>query len=195
MLVFGASASGLDIAESLAETAGHVYLSYSRPGIKRTKTYNPGPRMTIKPGGIDEIGDTWVRFVGDNEDEQVDIDAIVWCTGYRKTFPFISASTGLSTPEKENVVMGLYKQTICRNYPTLAVFNLSEFNAAFVQSEVQAKYFLQLHKKGIVPSQAEMEKAEEKMTQWMARHGVTARQRHACIGPSFFNFPYLIKVI
>lgn len=49
-------------------------------------------------------------------------DVIVYCTGYKYTFPFLSVDCGISV--EDNYVKPLYKHCININFPTMAVIGV-----------------------------------------------------------------------
>ncbi len=48
--------------------------------------------------------------------------------------------TGISCVEEGHVVEGLYRETTCIRYPTLAILNLTDVNAPWVQADIQSRY-------------------------------------------------------
>ncbi len=50
--------------------------------------------------------------------------------------------TGISCVEEGHVVEGLYRETTCIRYPTLAILNLTDVNAPWVQADIQSRYGL-----------------------------------------------------
>jgi hypothetical protein len=55
---------------------------------------------------------------------------LVWC----------KEETGVSCVEEGHVVEGLYRETTCIRYPTLAILNLTDVNAPWVQADIQSRY-------------------------------------------------------
>jgi len=190
VVVFGGSASGLDLMEDIRQTARTVYFSLGRPGLVLASGYNYGANVSRK-GGIREIGENWIKFEG--EDDQTQVDTIVWCTGYVKSFPYLGPETGVLHQEENRVLSGLYKHVICMRHPTLAVINLIEFNLPWILADVQTQYFLTLHKRGILPSMDKMTVYEAEYTRWMECVGSPPRRRHFSRGANFFILPTYIK--
>jgi hypothetical protein len=54
----------------------------------------------------------------------------------------VQEETGISCVEEGHVVEGLYRETTCIRYPTLAILNLTDVNAPWVQADIQSRYKL-----------------------------------------------------
>jgi dimethylaniline monooxygenase (N-oxide forming) len=80
-----------------------------------------------------------VTFI-DNSYQQ--IDTVLYCTGYRYTFPFLSVDCGLSV--NDNCVEPLYKHVININMPTLAIIGLPNFVCPNQMFDFQVQFFLTL---------------------------------------------------
>jgi hypothetical protein len=52
----------------------------------------------------------------------------------------VQEETGISCVEEGHVVEGLYRETTCIRYPTLAILNLTDVNAPWVQADIQSRY-------------------------------------------------------
>ncbi len=47
---------------------------------------------------------------------------------------------GISCEEDGHVVAGLYRQTTCIRYPTLAILGLTDVNSPWINADIQSKY-------------------------------------------------------
>jgi hypothetical protein len=106
------------------------------------------------------INERGVRF----EDGRIetDIDAIVYCTGYFYSYPFLRS---LHPPvvTTGHRVRGLYKQLFNINHPTLAFTALPQKVVPFPISEVQSAAIAKVWANKLsLPGKEEMQMAEEK---------------------------------
>ena len=59
-----------------------------------------------------------------------------------------SAGTVTATWRRDrdgHVEEGLYRQTTCIRYPTLAIINLTDINSPWVQADIQTRYVLRVY--------------------------------------------------
>ena len=68
------------------------------------------------------------------------VDAIICCTGYRHSFPFLSADCGVSVVS-EGVVAPLFKDTVCMGRQNLAFIGLHLYGS-WLLFEYQAKFLV-----------------------------------------------------
>lgn len=100
VLVIGAGPSGMDLANEISKVAKRVTLSHHQ---------NPEPKtvfasnVDMRPD-VDRLTETGVVFV---DGTVHDYSVIVYCTGYKYTFPFLSIDCGISVDD--NFVQPLYK--------------------------------------------------------------------------------------
>lgn len=114
VLIIGTGPSGIDIANGISTVATHVYISSHKHNPNRI---NPSNVSTV--GSVNEFTATGAIFVDGTQHE---IDEIIFCTGYKTEFPFLSTDCGLSVTD--NFVQPLYKSVINIIYPTMAVIGL-----------------------------------------------------------------------
>ena len=67
-------------------------------------------------------------------------DALIYCTGYKQTFPFLDESCGIKVDD--NYVYPLYKHTINVNFPTMCFMGINTFVVAFNMFHVKVIIFL-----------------------------------------------------
>ena len=159
VLVVGGGPSGSDIGSQVMAVC-------KKPLLNSVQT-----SALIKLGGGDKVevppiaeylpDERSVRF-GDGRIE-MDIDAIIYCTGYLYSYPFLkSLEPPLVTTGRR--VIGLYKQLFHIGHPTLAFTALSQKVIPFPLSEAQAAVISKVwSNKLLLPSVQEME-AWEKQT-------------------------------
>ncbi|XP_060066421.1 uncharacterized protein LOC132546720 [Ylistrum balloti] len=110
----GAAASGQDISVDVSTAAKQVYMCHRKPSLQ---TYLPD-NLEQKPG-IKKVKEHSVVF---ENDEEVEVDALMFCTGYRFCFPFLSPECHVST-ENERITP-LYKHIIHTKYTSLSLIGI-----------------------------------------------------------------------
>lgn len=78
------------------------------------------PSQLIQVMEISRIEKNKVYFINGNS---VQVDAIIYCTGYLITFPFLDESCGITVDN--NYVYPLYKHMININYPTMCFLGMN----------------------------------------------------------------------
>eukprot|EP00752_Nemacystus_decipiens_P014315 g12734.t1 len=132
VLCVGSRSSGTDIAREVSSVADVVHVC-DRNNLVTTQG---GERDNIwwRPALERFEGENGVRFK-DGEFEEV--DTVVWCTGYKYSFPFLEGSGLLSAPVSERV-HPLYEQVFHVRYPSLSFIGLPQSIVPFPMFEVQA---------------------------------------------------------
>lgn len=133
VLCLGAGASGQDIAMDMLSHAKQVYLCHRHAPLQ---TPLP-PGMHQKPG-VHRVYADKVELEGG---EIVSIDAILFCTGYRYTFPFLSPDCGLSVDQEERVTP-LWKHVIHPNLPSLSIIGVPKKICPFPLFDCQVQLVL-----------------------------------------------------
>ena len=169
VVVLGAGSSGLDIAMELSGTAKEVTLSHNRDRLK-----SPLPGNVTESLGIKLIKENSVEFLDGKEKP---VDAILYCTGYHYSYPFLSEKCGLGTHDER--VTPLYKHLIHTRLPSLCIIGVCKIICPFPQFDVQAQFFLKTLEGAIkLPSQEEMERETERDFQQRLSSGFPARYAH-----------------
>ncbi|KAJ4408193.1 monooxygenase [Gnomoniopsis sp. IMI 355080] len=158
VLVVGNAASGLDIASQISRHCkSPLLLSVHEP----TPEENLAHVRAEEVPAIEEflVEDKGVRF-SDGRVEK-DFDAIVYCTGYLFSFPFLESLTpGLVSDGRR--VYGLYKHLFHIDHPTLSFPGLPIRVVPFPVSEAQAAVFAGVWSNSLsLPSTKEMSRWEE----------------------------------
>lgn len=122
-----------------------------------------------------ELTETGAVFA---DGSQHDIDDIVYCTGYKMTFPFLSADCGICVDQ--NYVEPLFKHVINANYPTMAFIGLS-FAAALTQMfDIQVRFAMKfLNGEKSLPSTADMKADIERYVGISRAAGVPKHKLHS----------------
>lgn len=120
--------------------------------------------MLISPAVAEYLLDERaVRF----EDGRIEknIDAIVYCTGYLYSYPFLRSITPPVVTDGRRV-RDLYQQLFNINYPTLAFIALSQKSFPFPQSEAQGAALAKVWANKLsLPTKQEMQDSERKQVE------------------------------
>ncbi|EGX92605.1 dimethylaniline monooxygenase, putative [Cordyceps militaris CM01] len=120
VIVVGNSVSGRELSEELVGVAkGAVYLSRRSPAIWEGD--EPRPGIVWKPVISEYRQDGAILF--SDGTTLADIDAIIYCTGYKPSFPFWNheANGGPLFDYRANRLIGSYQHVFFREFPTLGV--------------------------------------------------------------------------
>jgi hypothetical protein len=172
VVLWGAAASGTDISREIATTATSVdWCGAALAGRYPTGSVG-GVRTRAEPIGFDRQGNLLLS------DQQVltDIDTFMFCTGYEYRFPFLSRDI---VNVQDNWVRPLYQELVVPRHPTLAFIGLPYLVVPFPLFEIQARWFARcLAGQFDLPSQAQMEAAQEARLQQFRHAGVKTRHYH-----------------
>jgi hypothetical protein len=133
VIVIGALASGIDISSQISSVCTAPLLLSVKvvPNIP-----NPNPKIQYVPQIVEFLPTTRsVRFA-DNHTES-DIDAIIFCTGYLYSFPFLSHLDPPVITDGQRA-RELWHQLFYRPVPTLAFLALPQRIVPFPFSEAQS---------------------------------------------------------
>lgn len=173
VIVVGNSASGHDVCADLVSVAQlPVYVSL------RSKSKwdgdEPPAGVAWKPTIKEFSQDGRVIF---SDDTFLDnIDAVIYCTGYKASFPFWNETTNKRPlwDYQSDKLIGSYQHTFFRDFPTLGIIGLPR-TLTFRSFEYQAIALARLwsNRNSIsLPSTAEQENWERKQAErTRARHG------------------------
>lgn len=134
VVLLGSSVSGHDLAREIATVAREVYLS--------GRLFAEAPPLACQAGPVKRCPPV-VRFaetdvVLANGEIVADVDAFIFCTGYRYRFPFL-ATTVASV--HQNRVQGLYRQLVPVAAPRCAFIGLPFRIVPFPLFQRQARWF------------------------------------------------------
>jgi dimethylaniline monooxygenase (N-oxide forming) len=131
------------------------------------------PNIIQKPD-VAELTQCGARFTDDSTES---FDDIVYCTGYRYTFPFLSIDCEISC--EKNYVKPLFKHCLNINRPTMAVIGLPINNCPFQTFDLQIRFCLTfMTKRKLLPSREEMLKMTEMEMNERWQRGITQRKAH-----------------
>ncbi len=146
-----------------------VFLCHRKEQLK-----SPLPDNLTQAPGIKEIKGNIVIF--DNA-EEAKVDALIFCTGYRFVFPFLTPECHLEIIDER--VSPLYKHIVHTEYPSLSFMGLCKIVCPFPQFHCQVLFVLAaLTGQMTLPSKVDMDKDTEKDYQWRLAQGMPHRHAH-----------------
>ncbi|CAL1685616.1 unnamed protein product [Lasius platythorax] len=135
VLVLGAASSGIDIGIDLSKYAACVYLSHNHDRLT-----SPLPSNMIQVAGIESIDKTTFRLRDGTTVD--DINVLIFCTGYKYSFPFLNENCGIRIDN--NYVTPLYKHLINIEHPSMCIVGIPTVVVPFPMFHMQVQYFLAL---------------------------------------------------
>ncbi|KYM80459.1 Flavin-containing monooxygenase FMO GS-OX-like 3 [Atta colombica] len=131
--ILGASWSGIDIAMEVLQYADKVYLSHNLPEQLKSKISS---NLEQKPG-VQSIQGNIFTF---RDSSTVEVDDFIFCTGYKFTYPFMSAKVEIRTDDDH--VEPVYKHLVHMDYTNLFFMGLPAMVIPFPLFHIQAQYIL-----------------------------------------------------
>ncbi|XP_014665734.1 PREDICTED: senecionine N-oxygenase-like isoform X2 [Priapulus caudatus] len=135
--ILGGGPSAFDLALDLGRHASNVIVSVGQADrLKLQEQYAAGklPPNIIVVKWPEVIGENAIRFA--DRDSADDVDAIIYCTGYRHSYPFLDESCGITIKGGKRV-RPLFKHMINTKYQTMmfinAMVNVFDFTLAYAQ--------------------------------------------------------------
>lgn len=175
VLVVGAGPSGMDLALEISRKARHVTLSH----------HSKEPFRTIFPSNLDQkpdIAELTRNGAVYKDGTQENFTVILYCTGYRYSFPFLNQNCGVIV--EDNYVHPLYKHCININHPTMAFIGLPYYVCAAQMFDLQTRFCLKYYSgEKTLPTREEMlaDMHEQMKQKWM--QGYRKSQAHM-MGPA-----------
>ena len=184
--IFGAAASGVDIAREIAEVAQAVYWC-ADDHVFADSGKQVNLELLPSPVGFNDSGDL---RVGDERLVE-DLDAFMFCTGYHYAFPFLEEGIVLVD---DNWVRPLYRDMVPPDDPTIVFIGIPYSVIPFPLFELQAKWFAQTLSGKIEMKSADKMAFELKMEQerYIAK-GRKARNYHKLGSGQFAYMDLLAK--
>ncbi|XP_062558931.1 uncharacterized protein LOC134223755 [Armigeres subalbatus] len=173
VVVIGGSHSGMDVAIAAAPLAKELALSH-----RCSERLNIFYDKVVQKPEIARIYENEVEFVDGTR--QI-CDVLVYCTGYRTSFPFLSVDCGITV--EENHVQPLYKHCINIRQPSMALIGLP-FNACFtLMVDLQVRFCIKFFSGGkSLPTQEEMAADTRADEEERAAKGFIKREAHMLAG-------------
>ena len=133
VVCLGGGQSGRDISQELCTVSSRVVLSHRVPRRLGEDPLIEKPPITA----IHEDG-TSVEFEDGSVEEN--IDAIIMCTGYEFTFPFLDPTCRVTVSEDGRNVHNLYMQVFNMDHPSMAFIGLPVKVLPFPLFDIQCKW-------------------------------------------------------
>lgn len=170
VLVIGAGPSGMDIANEISKFVKQVTISHHLNEPLKTKFRD---NLDQKPD-VRRLTRNGVEFVDGSKREY---SVILYCTGYKYTFPFLSVDCGVFC--EENFVHPLYKHCLSINRTMLAFIGLPFYVCAAQMFDLQSKFCLTfMTGRKILPSKSEMIRDYESEMNERKMKGFKKHQNH-----------------
>ncbi|XP_050419656.1 senecionine N-oxygenase-like isoform X2 [Adelges cooleyi] len=133
VLIIGSGPSGVDISVDVAKVAKQVFLSHHNEKILSKKF----PSNVIHKPDVESISKNTVCF---NDNSIAEMDAIIYCTGFKIALPFLKSSCGINVEDK--LITPLHKIIININNPTMGFIGFLNMTFIFRVFDLQVRYFL-----------------------------------------------------
>ncbi|KAF1955038.1 FAD/NAD(P)-binding domain-containing protein [Byssothecium circinans] len=176
VLIIGNSASGHDITTLLSKSGTtHLPVYQSRRSRSRWDGESPPPGISWKPI-VREYDAVTGAIVFEDGSVLDDIDAVIYCTGYKPSYPFWNAKAngGPLYDYDENRLRGFYQHTFSRAFPnSIAVVGIPRvltFRSFEYQAVALARLFSGRNAKPLPPA-VEMEAWEKERAEMVKREG------------------------
>ena len=175
VLIIGNSASGTDLAAQIAPHCTPPLLISSRsPPSQSLPPSSPFPTVSLPEITLFNARDRTIVFK--NGHIEKDIDAIIFCTGYLYSYPFLTSLSppvlALEGPEAGTRVQHLYQHIFYAPRPSLAFIAVLQRIVPFPLSEAQAAVVARVWSGRLkLPGTKEMEAWEREEMERQAREG------------------------
>ncbi|KXJ76796.1 hypothetical protein RP20_CCG008902 [Aedes albopictus] len=170
VLLVGAGYSASDIAIATVKVAKSVTISHHNPD---KVDFDIEGTISVKPG-ISKLTPTGAIFVDGTEKN---FSAIIYCTGYKYTFPFLSVDCGIRL--EDNHVQPLYKHVININHPTMALIGVPFYCIPTQMMDLQARFCMKYFTGELkLPPRDEMLRDMEADIEYRRRRGLPKKWMH-----------------
>ncbi|XP_058836358.1 senecionine N-oxygenase-like [Topomyia yanbarensis] len=174
VLLVGAGYSASDIAIATVKHAKSLVISHHNP--EKVK-FNFSSLIKIKPS-ISELMATGARFVDGTE---INCTTIIFCTGYKYSFPFLSSECGIRI--EENHVTPLFKHVINISHPTMALIGIPFYVCPTQMMDLQARFCIQFFTGALqLPGKEKMLRDMEADIEERRRRGLPKKSMHKLEG-------------
>lgn len=179
ILCLGAGASGIDIALDLSTVAKKVYLSHNK-----AKLTSELPPNLIQTAGIDHFSEKIVHL---KDGSEVEVDSVMFCTGYKYTFPFLKQFSDLKIFDGR--VYPLFKHIVHVSAPSLNFVGIANKICPFPTFHCQVQFIL-AHIDGSMklPTKEQMLKDIEKDYVSRKMKGMPPRHAHMMVGQMQWDY-------
>ncbi|KAL1397378.1 hypothetical protein pipiens_009808 [Culex pipiens pipiens] len=180
VLLVGAGYSASDIAIATAKVARSLTVSHHDPS---KVNFGNLPTLVTKPT-ISKLTPTGVEFV---DGTAINCSVIIYCTGYRFTYPFLSVDCGITV--EDNHVTPLYKHVININHPTMALIGVPFYCCPTQMMDLQARFCIQYFTGSrSLPSRSDMLADTEADLEERKRRGLPKKWMHKLVDDMQFKY-------
>lgn len=149
VLIIGSGPSGMDIVFEFGHITEKTFFSHHNPNLLKYEF----PDNVIHKPDVSLIRESQVQFV---DGTVATVDAIIYCTGYKYSFPFLDETCGIRL-EENRYVSPTYKGFINIAEPTMCFMCLQQQTIIFLLVDTQAHVFAKILAGQIrLPSKIEM---------------------------------------
>ncbi len=146
-----------------------VYLGHRKAPLKSIL-----PANIHQVAAIREVKETSIIL---EDNSELEIDILLFCTGYHFTFPFLTPQCEVSATDER--VVPMYKHLIHTKHTTLAFIGLCKLTCPFPQFDCQVRFFLaSLDGSMVLPTKQEMDEDVQRDFEWRLSQGFPRRHAH-----------------
>lgn len=170
VLVIGGGPSGVDISQEVSKCARTVFWSNHLTPSKVITATNLLQKTDVK-----KLTEDGALFMDGSSEV---FDGIIYCTGYKYTYPFLSADCGVLCDD--NFISPLYKHCLSINSPTLGLIGLPVYVCPFQMFDLQIRFCLTFmtRQKELPPKEQMIEDTDREMNgRWIRK--LTKRKAHS----------------
>lgn len=183
ILVIGGNFSAVDIVQQTANFASSITWSHHLEHKPDLKAF--GKNVNEKPD-VKKLNENSVTFVDDSEDN---FSLIIYATGYKYSFPFLSVDCGIDT--NEDYVKPLYKHTLNINRPSMGFIGLANLICPNQYFSLQARFCLAfMTGQEKLPTKVKMINDWENEMSERWKRGLTKKKGHL-MGPNIQDLHYI----
>lgn len=177
VLIIGSGPSGKDLATEVLKFARNVTWSHHK---QEKLLIDDGGKVEQKPDVKEITADGVVLFMDGSSQY---FSTIIYCTGYKFSFPFLSVDCGLAC--EDNFLQPLYKHSLNINRPSMGFIGLVDYAILNQVFDLQSRFCLTFMtgRKKLPSKEAMMADTNADMDQRWAR-GLTKRTAHR-LGPDY----------
>lgn len=189
VLTIGGGPSGVDISQEIARVATTVFWSNHAVPPKNIAVEN-----LVQKADVLRLTRHGAEFADGSSEE---FDEIVYCTGYKTTFPFLSVDCEVLS--ESNYVRPLFKHCLSVNQPSLGIIGLPSLVCPFQMFDLQVRFCLTFMtgRKALPDQQFMIEDTEREMKSRWAQ-GMPKKKAHSLgvyQGPYFADLARLADLV
>ncbi|XP_036366120.1 flavin-containing monooxygenase FMO GS-OX-like 2 isoform X1 [Octopus sinensis] len=179
VLCLGGGASGIDIAMDLTSQAKKVFLSHR--GKQITSPLPENLEETVEIKSFSE------NFVNLKDGRDLEVDTVIFCTGYKYDFPFLTKECNLNITDGR--VYPLFKHIVHAKHPSLNFIGVTKKVCPFPTFHCQVQFMMaNLDGSMKLPSYEEMLQDIEKDYETRRNEGMPHRHTHTMVGRKQWDY-------